>query len=89
MRHPDVDSFPLSMTTAHIGVVGARHPLADAKTVEDPLGALGLALNAVHHAGGRGSAVAFRPSRSRSRPAMNWSRSSWSRKSVVARVRKG
>ncbi|MFC7643259.1 LysR substrate-binding domain-containing protein [Streptosporangium lutulentum] len=37
VRHLDVDSFPLAMTSARIGVVAARHPLADAETmhVED------------------------------------------------------
>ncbi|KDQ67346.1 hypothetical protein DT87_08970 [Streptomyces sp. NTK 937] len=33
--------------------------------------------------------VAFRPVRSRSRPVVNWSRSSWSRRFAVVRVRKG
>ncbi|WP_405152246.1 LysR family transcriptional regulator [Sphaerisporangium sp. NBC_01403] len=37
VRHPAVASFPLAITTARIGVVAARHPLADAETmnVED------------------------------------------------------
>ncbi|WP_329083684.1 LysR family transcriptional regulator [Streptosporangium sp. NBC_01469] len=37
VRHPDVDSYPLTMTTERIGVVGARHPLAgaEAMNVED------------------------------------------------------
>ncbi|MFC7648578.1 hypothetical protein ACFQX6_55150 [Streptosporangium lutulentum] len=33
VRHPDVDSYPLAMTTARIGVVGARHPLAEVETM--------------------------------------------------------
>ncbi|MCT9931668.1 LysR family transcriptional regulator [Planotetraspora sp. A-T 1434] len=37
VHHPAVDSFPLPITSARIGVVAARHPLADAGTmnVED------------------------------------------------------
>ncbi|MGJ6969134.1 LysR family transcriptional regulator [Streptosporangium sp. G11] len=37
VRHPAVNSYPLATTSARIGVVAARHPLADAKTmnVED------------------------------------------------------
>jgi DNA-binding transcriptional LysR family regulator len=33
VRHPDVDSFPLAVTSARIGVVSARHAFADAPAV--------------------------------------------------------
>jgi DNA-binding transcriptional LysR family regulator len=33
VRHSAVDSYPLAMTSARIGVVAARHPLADAETM--------------------------------------------------------
>ena len=34
VRHPAVDSFPMAVTSTRIGVVGARHPLADAEAVD-------------------------------------------------------
>jgi DNA-binding transcriptional LysR family regulator len=34
VRHPAVDSFPMAVTSTRVGVVGARHPLADAGAVD-------------------------------------------------------
>jgi DNA-binding transcriptional LysR family regulator len=34
VRHPDVTSYPLAVTSSRVGVVGERHPLAEAGTVD-------------------------------------------------------
>jgi DNA-binding transcriptional LysR family regulator len=34
VRHPQVESFPVPVTSTRVGVVGARHPLADAGAVD-------------------------------------------------------